>query len=921
MRFCLLMLAAASLLAQGPATTVSISAPRASILSADSMQLAATPRDANGIARLNDNIVWTSGNTNVLEVTPSGAVTGRALGHADVTAAVGNVRSTIRIQVLPQRIDVSPVSADLIMGQTQTYTAAAKDAKGDTIANAVLEWQVLNASGNVQNSAVISAAGVFRATVPGQFTIRATSSYNAGPGFLTQYSGTARIRVTPPADYTLKRLISSTDLRENPRLRFHRGTLAAVSADEVWFPASLDGAGAGHARWRGGAIEVMAAAGIPSPTSPGAVSGFSDAAAGGNGVVLLRALANQGGPGLLAFDAAGPRWVHADNSNGGGSDAQTNAEFTPFSFPPGAGNAFLFRANLRVSGSEQTVSGLLRRAVGGESLLLFAASDPVSTLARPVTLFSDGFGMDAAGNIYFRASDATGRQAILKRDNATGQVSELTGTGRALAGSTVRTVHGGYSPAVGADGAVTAAVQLSDNRNGLARWRPGAAAAEFLEAGYNNLWASTAGAGTLFTGTAPAGNGLHWWRTDGRVETLLVNNRPGALGEPVTAVWSAASAPDGTVFASVSGVETPWMIARFSGAEQRAVVKSGAIATGTAAPAMQYIVRGDRSGGLHLMMGGPTGSIFAHTRDGLLPMIMPGDRLPGGVPYVGDWTPRKSPASDLYLTAGSAIYRISGDAVTRAVSFPLSLENGVLLNANNPLSVSGSGSILLSAGTNLGHNRIAIYSAGAVTTLAMYGGNDPAFQTPLPGGGIADGFNELVMNENLQVLGLLRARNGPNGLYLWDNGAWTEVCVPGRCTMFGGPVSAMDNLQAAGEYLYARFHAPNGRRTVARWSKGQWLPLLGFGDPLPNAAFANNFSLLDANGRGDALLWVFDSGGSLLVVNERGQKTVLSMTRLTEDGDLIRTILGAELRDDGRVHFLALDYFDRVLCYVALSAQ
>src|SRR5262249_29623547 len=101
--------------APGPPSTVYIASPKPELISGEQLQLSATARDGSGRARQGDNFTWVSSNTGILTIDGRGMVTGVRLGIADVTAATGNVRGTVRLQVLPQRIEVTPGSAQVLV--------------------------------------------------------------------------------------------------------------------------------------------------------------------------------------------------------------------------------------------------------------------------------------------------------------------------------------------------------------------------------------------------------------------------------------------------------------------------------------------------------------------------------------------------------------------------------------------------------------------------------------------------------------------------------------------------------------------------------------------------------------------------------------------------------------------------------------
>src|SRR5712692_2110329 len=126
----------------GPARSVFVWSPKPGIISGERIQLAAIARDQNGVARSGDAFTWRSGNPGMASVDSSGAVTaGRTMGLVDIFATTaGNVQGSVRIQVLPLRIDVFPADAALFVGKQLQYTARAVDINGEVIPNITFQW-------------------------------------------------------------------------------------------------------------------------------------------------------------------------------------------------------------------------------------------------------------------------------------------------------------------------------------------------------------------------------------------------------------------------------------------------------------------------------------------------------------------------------------------------------------------------------------------------------------------------------------------------------------------------------------------------------------------------------------------------------------------------------------------------------------
>lgn len=422
-RLLVLTWGALPLLAQGPAASISISAPSADLMAGASMMLQATARDAQGRMRTGDAFTWSSSNAPVASVAADGTLTAVTLGHTDVTASIGGLRSSIRIQVLPSRIVVTPASLELYTGQSQQYTALVLNANGESMTDVKVEWSVLNSGGNSQNSAVMNANGLFRANLTGRFTIRATFRYSAGIGFVTEYSGTASVKVFDPQDYKLTRLLTSDTVRENVRLRFRQGLLSANDQGQLVFPASLEGLDSAIVRYQNGRADVIMLAGLPGAEAGTRIWDLYDPNVNANGAVLVRAQMQFAGNSLLLVTADGARWAHINNLGAPGIAAIFNADLSPWSLSDSADNAYLFRADFRWAGDPATLSGLFKSSAFGPAPVVTSA-DEIPGLQAPWRFDNQYFGMDAAGNVVFRASDGA-RTIWYRVDVSTGRPAAL----------------------------------------------------------------------------------------------------------------------------------------------------------------------------------------------------------------------------------------------------------------------------------------------------------------------------------------------------------------------------------------------------------------------------------------------------------------------------------------------------------------
>ena len=166
-----------------PVVSVSVIPALASVAAGQTVQLTASPKDANGYTLTGRTVLWTSSNTSAATVDASGLVTGVGAGSATITAASENVQGTSAITVTSvavASVSVAPALATLQVSQTVQLTATPKDASGGTLTGRTVTWATSNKSvASVDGSGLVTAAGA------GSATITATSESKTGTSAIT----------------------------------------------------------------------------------------------------------------------------------------------------------------------------------------------------------------------------------------------------------------------------------------------------------------------------------------------------------------------------------------------------------------------------------------------------------------------------------------------------------------------------------------------------------------------------------------------------------------------------------------------------------------------------------------------------------------------------------------------------------------
>ncbi len=157
------------------------------------LQLTATPRNAQGTTLLGRLVVWASTDLGVASVSSIGLVTGVASGTAIISATsegvAGTVTATVGVPV--SQVSVSPSSGFLAVGVTEQLAATTKDAAGNVLTDRPLSWTSSDAS-----VAAVSSTGLVSGVGPGIAAIivtsearTATASFTVGAVQRTYVSG------------------------------------------------------------------------------------------------------------------------------------------------------------------------------------------------------------------------------------------------------------------------------------------------------------------------------------------------------------------------------------------------------------------------------------------------------------------------------------------------------------------------------------------------------------------------------------------------------------------------------------------------------------------------------------------------------------------------------------------------------------
>ena len=264
-----------------PVGAVIVSPAQASIETGQTRQLTAQVTDDQGNTLTGRQVTYTSDNSAVATVSSAGLVTGVAVGSAKITATSEGKSGTADITVTPvavANVQISPPTADLIIGQSTGLTAVPTDARGTVLAGRTASWTSGAPSvATVSQTGVVTAVGagsaVIFATVEGKtgsanINVRrlavtsvavAPASSNLGVGASVQLAATVRSGATILTD----RVVGWSSSNEAVAVVSSTGRVTGLKAGAVTITATSEGV-SGTAFVAVGIASVFVS---PTPTS------------------------------------------------------------------------------------------------------------------------------------------------------------------------------------------------------------------------------------------------------------------------------------------------------------------------------------------------------------------------------------------------------------------------------------------------------------------------------------------------------------------------------------------------------------------------------------------------------------------------------------------------------------------------------
>jgi probable HAF family extracellular repeat protein len=178
--------------------SVEITAPSDTVVIDRSLQLTATVRDARGRMISDREVTWSSSNSNVATVSPTGLVRGMTLGRTSVTARVADRADMIEIVVARPSVSVAsvaiqysghPQEGSLVVGEVVSVWVVLRDKEGKPLTDRPVVWSSSDTAVAVISGGPVLCCASLRGVRPGAVTVTAMSEGVRGTAKFTVRSG------------------------------------------------------------------------------------------------------------------------------------------------------------------------------------------------------------------------------------------------------------------------------------------------------------------------------------------------------------------------------------------------------------------------------------------------------------------------------------------------------------------------------------------------------------------------------------------------------------------------------------------------------------------------------------------------------------------------------------------------------------
>ena len=719
---------------------------------------------------------------------------------------------------------------------------------------------------------------------------------------MNQFEGLASVEIKLQKEFRLARLVSSGDVRHSFQLRpsYVWNGLAANDQGQLAFVGSLDGLTAGLLLYENGRFDLLAGAGEPTPAGGSVVTRFGSAAVNNRGQVLgvfQGDWGHSGGLLLASRDQSLPVMLE-------GESVFSMLELHDFIITPHSLNdsgRILFRARFRLRDSDEGAAALFRLSEGFPEVV-WSFDRPLEGLEGPAD--THAFGIDGMGTTYFLAHDGSG--SGLYRARRFSVPERIIATGDEFAGGTVDSLGQGEL-AVAEDGDVAFAVYLQNGDQYLV-WMSAGQMETVPGSGLGRIFSVSNAAGILFEENGERGQGLFRWDRN-TVTPVLLRGRLAPNEEPIRQIDGAAMTSQGRIFAQVRTTNNDLVVLE-PGGPTPVLFQAGHRVNVTSNLSLhsRSLVSGSGSGPPTVLLGSP-GSVFELGSQGPISKLVLGDRLPDGAGFGGAEDVAEDSLGNLYLLSESGLLRLTAGRVETVLPRGFADDDGVGLYLNR-FEVNDSGAVVFLAGTGRGHEALYLWRNERLKFLAALT-QAPEWETRSPAGGAFLNVGEFSIDALGRVMVYFDVRDGPAGYFLYDNGQWQPIALMEQSRIGGVTVAQVFGLlQAIGDSFYSGFSSGQccNSEFIAEY-RDAWSPLITSVNALPRGELpeVGVGGMFDVNRRGDTAFVAHSAKGEALVVRLGEDTRIVHITGdETDDGDLLLTYRGVDLRDDGRLYFTAL---------------
>jgi len=904
------LLSAAAAQAQRAAVAF-IDAPSSQVVAGGTVQLHATAYDSNGNAITSAAFNWSVSNQAVLTVDSQGNIQASTLGWSDIYADTNGARATIRLQVVPLAITVTPANQTVHVGDTVQYAATALDINSQPLPNVTLSWRAYGANSNTNNGIAITPGGLASTFGFGTYFVEAFFSYTVvGGPFIQQFLGNTLLTVQEPALYTQTKLLDSTAVRQGFQLRERRGLMSVNDSGQIAYVGWLEGFATAALLWNAGAFTPVTVAGTPAELPGSNLVDIDDLALNNNGEVSTRCVvapirncmlfgAQNGTANMILFDGSG----------GGSVTDLRNFQTTRFGLNDNS--LTLFRADYENIGSTNLITGLFTTTANGAAYPAVTAGTPLPGLGTTYT-FDRDFGICNDGTILFYATNGSSRALYRMTPDTT--ITRVIGTGDMLNGSPVVSLG---NVAVGKNGQY--ATMANNGTQNILLFSGDPSQYSVLPTGYvNSIFAISSTGEAVFN--ASVNNIYALYRWDGKsVKAVVVPGAPSPDGDVYAQVDSAGFNGKGEVIAQTRTLNNLLLVVDAgagTGGSQTIVFQSGAPVNTPAGPAFYNFVLNGHTGNPMIKTGWYSSDVLELAGGTLLPRFVNGDRMPDGWFYEGNDDVRRNGDGDLFVSTDQSITRVNASGSTLLAHFPQRGGGGTLYTGFQ-VAANSAGTVALVGGTSFNAQHLSILNNGVATPVAYLGGSG-SYRTASPGGGYFQGSSDIGIDENGVLYANLTVNGGPNGLFSYTAaGGWTSVLK------IGDPydtrnVTGINSIRVAGTTCYAVIQTTAGLSHLAGYQNGAWTDIISYGDNIATGGVVSGIGSFDANRKGAVAVNIYGQGGIqyVIYINGADQRVAADNNHIiSSSGELLMTFFQVSLNDDGRIFATAINDIDELVLY------